>query len=70
MKSNIYLRAFVYLLSTYIWLAPLQAKAEDIDIYVGASTGSKANPKILIVLDNSANWSRASQKWPDGLVQG
>lgn len=70
MKSNIYLRAFVYLLSTYIWLAPLKAKAEDVDIYVGASTGSKANPKILIVLDNSANWSRASQKWPDGLVQG
>ncbi|MBC7623276.1 MAG: hypothetical protein H7232_07815, partial [Aeromicrobium sp.] len=70
MKASIYLRAFVYLLSAVVWLAPLKAKAEDIDIFVGSSAGSKANPKILIILENTSNWSRASQKWPGGLTQG
>ena len=70
MKTSIYFRAFVYLLSMFVWFAPLKAKAEDIDIFVGSSAGTKANPKILIVLDNSANWARASQQWPGGLVQG
>ena len=55
-----------------IWIAcmPMRATAEDIDIFTGGSAGSNANPNILIVLDNSANWSRASQKWPGGIVQG
>src|SRR5450759_3645906 len=49
---------------------PTQSGAEDIDIFVGASAGAAAFPKILIVLDNTSNWSRASQKWPGGLTQG
>ncbi len=44
--------------------------AEDIDIFVGSSAGAAQNPKILIILENDANWSRASQKWPGGVVQG
>jgi Tfp pilus tip-associated adhesin PilY1 len=44
--------------------------ADDIDIFVGGSAGAAAYPKILIVLDNTSNWSRASQKWPGGIVQG
>jgi type IV pilus assembly protein PilY1 len=37
--------------------------AEDIDIFgqAGAIDGA---PNILFILDNSANWSRAAQKWP------
>jgi type IV pilus assembly protein PilY1 len=50
--------------------APQFAAADDIDIFTGASGGNSINPRILIVLDNTANWSRQSQKWPDGSSQG
>jgi type IV pilus assembly protein PilY1 len=40
------------------------AGADDIDIFTGASAGTSINPRILIVLDNTSNWSRQSQKWP------
>ena len=51
-------------------LAPIQSAAEDIDIFTGASGGAGAGPKILIVVDNTSNWSRQSQQWPGGLAQG
>ncbi|MGX4641338.1 pilus assembly protein [Massilia sp. SYSU DXS3249] len=44
--------------------APMQAGADDIDIFLGTSAGTNINPRILIVLDNTSNWSRQSQKWP------
>ena len=50
--------------------APQAAVAEDIDIFTGLSAGATLNPRILIVLDNSSNWSRASQHWPGGKTQG
>ncbi|QOL48389.1 pilus assembly protein [Massilia litorea] len=43
---------------------PLVAGADDIDIFTGASAGASINPRILIVLDNTSNWSRQNQKWP------
>ncbi|MFC5511971.1 pilus assembly protein [Massilia jejuensis] len=49
--------------------APLSAGADDIDIFTGASAGANVNPRILIVLDNTSNWSRQNQKWP-GASQG
>jgi hypothetical protein len=49
---------------------PIMAAADDIDIFTGASAGTNVNPRILIVLDNTSNWSRQSQKWPGGLTQG
>ncbi|MET0983020.1 MAG: PilC/PilY family type IV pilus protein [Telluria sp.] len=48
---------------------PLLAGADDIDIFTGASAGTSINPRILIVLDNTSNWSRQNQKWP-GASQG
>ena len=51
-------------------LLSFPAGADDIDIFTGASAGKKANPNILIVLDNTANWSKAAQKWPDYDEQG
>jgi type IV pilus assembly protein PilY1 len=42
------------------------ACAEDIDLFTSASGGTGQEPNILIVLDNSANWSRADQQWPIG----
>lgn len=57
-------------LSIWIAITPMLATAEDIDIFTGGSAGSAANPNILIVIDNTANWSRQSQQWPDGANQG
>ncbi|WP_426335940.1 pilus assembly protein [Pseudoduganella sp. R-31] len=51
-------------------LLSFPAGADDIDIFTGASAGTSINPRILIVLDNTSNWSRQSQKWPGGLSQG
>ena len=51
------------------WMPVRQASAEDIDLFVG-STPSSTNPNILVIIDNSANWSAASQHWPDGIKQG
>jgi hypothetical protein len=51
-------------------VAPTCATADDIDIFTGASAGSAINPRILIVVDNTSNWARQSQKWPGGLSQG
>lgn len=51
-------------------LAAPHAAAEDIDIFTGAGGGAGADPKILIVLDNTSNWARQSQQWPGGLAQG
>lgn len=51
-------------------LAPLQSGAEDIDIFVGAG-GSPAAPNVIFLVDNSPNWSRQAQHWPDnGGTQG
>lgn len=50
-------------------LAPQSTLAEDIDIY-GSVASTATNPNILIVIDNSANWSAASQHWPGGIKQG
>ncbi|WP_028101197.1 pilus assembly protein [Pseudoduganella violaceinigra] len=51
-------------------LLSFPAGADDIDIFTGASAGTSINPRILIVLDNTSNWSRQAQKWPGGLTQG
>ena len=40
------------------------AQADDIDIFMSATTGG-GKPNIMIMVDNSANWSRSAQKWPD-----
>jgi type IV pilus assembly protein PilY1 len=49
---------------------PPTASADDIDIFTGASGGTSVNPRVLIVLDNTSNWSRQSQQWPGGVSQG
>jgi len=43
--------------------------AEDIDLFVGNGPVAQP-PNVLIILDNSANWSSANQNWPDGIKQG
>ena len=36
---------------------PAPALAEDIDIFTSSGTVTGITPNVLIVLDNSANWS-------------
>ena len=60
----------VFLALSLLAAAVAPAAAEDIDIFLGSSSGSLGNPNVLIVLDNTSNWSRQSQKWPGGLTQG
>jgi type IV pilus assembly protein PilY1 len=46
------------------------AHAEDIDLFVANQLQDPAAaPNLMILLDNSANWSREAQKW-DGIDQG
>jgi type IV pilus assembly protein PilY1 len=52
------------LLALVAVLAAPSVCAEDIDLFV-AREGSSSAPNLMIMLDNSANWSRAAQAWPD-----
>ena len=70
MKYLIKKRLLPLLLCGLAAISPVQSGAEDIDIFVGSSTNVNQNPKVLVILENSSNWSRASQKWPGGLTQG
>jgi type IV pilus assembly protein PilY1 len=50
---------------------PSSLYAEDVDLFLGAASGSSAvRPNVLIVIDSSANWSAASQHWAGGVKQG
>ena len=46
-----------------------RAQAEDLDLFVGAAATAQ-NPNVLVIIDNSANWSSASQQWDGGFKQG
>ena len=57
-----------FALLVLMMLAPSVAISEDIDLFAsGLASGAAADslPNILFVLDNTSNWSRQSQKWPD-----
>ena len=46
------------------------AHTEDIDLFTGVDPSLYGNPNVLIILDNTSNWARASQGWPGGIQQG
>ena len=51
--------------------ASMSVKAMDIDLYTLNGGTNNPAPNVLIVLDNTANWSRNDQHWPDsGIYQG
>lgn len=53
-----------------LMIASTKVGADDIDIFVG-SGGSAQAPNVIFLVDNSPNWSRQAQKWPDnGGTQG
>lgn len=63
-------KPLAYFLSVWTALQPVAAIADDTSIFVGSSAGASGNPNVLIVLDNTSNWARQSQKWPGGIQQG
>lgn len=65
-----YAKTITVWLTAWLVLHPLVVTADDIDIFVGDSSGSASRPNVLIVLDNTSNWARQSQQWPGGLAQG
>jgi type IV pilus assembly protein PilY1 len=70
MKKNRY-PIFQAFFAAALAAAPVhQALAEDIDLFVASSTTTASNPNILIILDNTTNWSAANQGWAGGIKQG
>ncbi len=63
-------RLGVALITALLSFTVLQSAAEDIEIFSNDDFSLVGRPNVLIVLDNSANWSRQSQQWPGGLTQG
>ena len=60
----------MFLLSALL-IAGVPVHAEDIDIFVGGTGAATSKPNLLLVLDNTANWSRNDQHWlPKGTTQG
>ncbi|MBC7513457.1 MAG: hypothetical protein H7234_03360 [Herminiimonas sp.] len=66
-----YLRVFTAF-ATAILLSCMAstAHADDIDIFGGSSGGAGAATNVLLVLDNTSNWSANNQGWPGGITQG
>ena len=48
------------LLSLSLVLLAPTGRSQDIDLYVGVPPGASNQPRVLIVLDNTANWGPAS----------
>ena len=51
-------------------LSVLPSMADDTDLFNQPTGTNPAAPNILFVLDNTANWSRASQKWVGSATAG
>ena len=58
----------VWVVSAALALAMASSRAEDIDLYVSASTASSA-PNVLFVIDNTSNWSGNEQAWNRAAVR-
>src|SRR5688572_2986290 len=47
------------------------ARSEDIDLFANSLPASAASrPNVVIMIDNSSNWSAANQQWPGNVKQG
>jgi type IV pilus assembly protein PilY1 len=71
MKRTLREKWSLALIGSALVCTALPSSADDIDIFVGTSGGRADAPNIIFLIDNSPNWSRSSQKWPDnGGTQG
>ena len=61
-------RLFYILIGVAMCSSAHLAIAEDIDLFASGLVDSSAAaelPNVIFVLDNTSNWSRQSQKWPE-----
>jgi Tfp pilus tip-associated adhesin PilY1 len=63
-------RAATLLTAFGLVFCSFQASPEDIDIFSVDENSSVNNPNVLFIIDNSANWSRQAQQWPESETQG
>ena len=63
-------RCWIAVACASLFFTTFQATPEDIDIFSVDDSSTVNNPNVLIVLDNTSNWSRQSQQWPGGEQQG
>ena len=67
MKLSKFLHLALYMV---LALGVLPSMADDTDIFNQPPGSNPAAPNILFVVDNTANWSRASQKWVGSSTAG
>lgn len=51
-------------------LLGFSAHADDTELFTQPPGTPQPPPNVMLLLDNSANWSRAAQAWPGGIDQG
>ncbi|QQX84808.1 pilus assembly protein PilY [Cupriavidus necator] len=49
---------------------PIVGHPDDTDIFAPSTSTAQGAPNILFILDNTANWSKASQQWVGSPTQG
>jgi len=62
-----FIKKCLVLVCSFGLIAPVAA--EDIDLFASGlvnGAAAAAIPNVIFVLDNTSNWSRESQKWPNG----
>lgn len=62
--------AAIAVLGTVLLSVVAPAQAEDVDLFNQPPAGGLPAPNILFILDNTANWSRASQHWVGSSTAG
>jgi type IV pilus assembly protein PilY1 len=50
-------RILINILAVAMMIFHVSAKGEDIDLFVGTEPGTTEVPNVLIILDNTGNWS-------------
>jgi len=59
-------RLAAHILACAAALTAVSTHAEDVDLFVAnALVTTGAAPNIMFMVDNSSNWSRSAQQWPD-----
>ncbi|MFD0667701.1 pilus assembly protein [Ramlibacter sp. MAHUQ-53] len=59
------------LAATAAALLAAAARADDIDIFLTRTSSGGVKPNVMILVDNTSNWARQAQQWPDnGGTQG
>lgn len=62
---NAPLKSLLFAFAAALAAGPAAVRSDDIDIFTSSAVNNLSTPTVMFLLDNTPNWSRASQKWPD-----